>query len=141
MVTRRCKDAAAAYFDAQVELVAAARQAHNAGLIVTELHTSWLDTPSEEAVIQARVEADQEADHSEQVNDAVNMIMDTLHRNGYQPTLHIEDVEVHGPPVSVKNDALGHTQSTSTRDLSGSAGNGWSGLLIRGGHLGTRPGL
>ena len=91
------KDAAAAYLDTQVELVVAARQAHDAGLAVTELHTSWLDTPPEEAVIQARVEADQEADRSEQVNDAVNTILDALRRNGYQTTLRIEDVEVHGP--------------------------------------------
>jgi hypothetical protein len=54
-------EAAADYLDAQVELVVAAWEAHNAGLTVTVLHTSWLDTPPEEAVIQARVEADQEA--------------------------------------------------------------------------------
>lgn len=79
------KEAAAAYLNAQVELVVAARQAYDAGLIVTELHTSWLDTPPEEAVIQTRVEADQEADRSEQVNDAVNTILDALRRSGYQP--------------------------------------------------------
>jgi hypothetical protein len=38
------KEAASAYLDAQVELVVAARQAHGAGLAVTKLHTSWLDT-------------------------------------------------------------------------------------------------
>ena len=52
-------EAAAGYLEAQVVLVVAAREAHGAGLAVTELHTSWLDTPAEEAVIQARVEADQ----------------------------------------------------------------------------------
>jgi hypothetical protein len=41
---------------------------------VTELHTSWLDTHPEEAVIQARVEADQEAARSEQVNDEITKI-------------------------------------------------------------------
>ena len=51
---------------------------------VTELHTSWLDTPPEEAVIQARVETDQEAERSEQVNDAVNKILDALRSNGYE---------------------------------------------------------
>lgn len=77
------KQAAADYLDAQLELVVAARLAHDAGLAVTELHTSRLDTPSEEAVIQARVETDQEAVRSEQVN-------------GYKPALRIEDVEVQG---------------------------------------------
>ena len=90
------KDAAADYLEAQVELVVAARFAHDAGLAVTELHTSWLNTPAEEAVIEARVEADQDAGRSEQVNDAVNTILDALRSNGYKPTLRIEDVEVDG---------------------------------------------
>ena len=47
-------------------------------------------------MIQARVETDQEADRSEQVNDAVNKILDALRSNGYEPALRIEDVEVHG---------------------------------------------
>jgi transcriptional regulator with XRE-family HTH domain len=90
------KEAAAHYLDAQLELVVAARLARDAGLTVTELHTSWLDTPPEEAVIQARVETDQEAARSEQVNDSVNKILDALRSNGYEPALRIEDVEVHG---------------------------------------------
>jgi transcriptional regulator with XRE-family HTH domain len=93
------KEAAAGYLEAQVELVVAAREAHDAGLTVTELHTSWLDTPAEEAVIQARVEADQEAERSEQVNDEINKILDALRSNGYRPTLRIEDVEVHGEDI------------------------------------------
>ena len=39
---------------------------------------------------------DQEAARSEQVNDAVNKILDALRSNGYEPALRIEDVEVHG---------------------------------------------
>jgi transcriptional regulator with XRE-family HTH domain len=90
------KEAAADYLEAQVVLVVAAREAQDAGLAVTELHTSWLDTPPEEAVIQARVEADQEAERSEQVNDEINKILDALRSNGYQPVLRIENVEVDG---------------------------------------------
>jgi hypothetical protein len=60
---------------------------------VTGLHTSWLDTPPEEAVIEARVEADQEAARSEQVNDAVNKILDALRSSGYDAALRIEDVD------------------------------------------------
>ena len=73
-----------------------ARLAQDAGLAVTELHTSWLDTPPEEAVIEARVEADQEAARFEQVNDAVSKILDALRSIGYDPALRIEDVEIHG---------------------------------------------
>jgi hypothetical protein len=47
-------------------------------------------------VIEARVEADQEAVRSEQVNDVINKILDALRSNGYEPALRIEDVEVHG---------------------------------------------
>jgi hypothetical protein len=36
-----------------------------------------------EAVIEARVEADQEAVRADQVNDAVNKILDALRSNGY----------------------------------------------------------
>ena len=90
------KEAAAGYLDAQVELVVAAREAQDAGLTVTELHTSWLDTPPEEAVIEARVEADKEAVRSEQVNDAVGKILDALRSSGYEPALRIEDVEIDG---------------------------------------------
>ena len=63
---------------------------------MTELYTSWLDSPPEEAVIEARVEAGQEAERSEQVNDAVSKILDALRSNGYEPALRIEDVEIHG---------------------------------------------
>ena len=90
------REAAAGYLEAQVVLVVAAREAHDAGLTVTQLHTSWLNTPPEEAVIEARVETDQKAARSEQVNDAVNKILDALRSNGYEPVLRIEDVEVHG---------------------------------------------
>lgn len=77
-------------------LLVAAREAQDAGLAVTELHTSWLDTPPEEAMIQARVEADQEAERSEQVNDAVEKILNALRSNGYERALRIEDVKMFG---------------------------------------------
>ena len=77
-------------------MLVAARRAQDAGLTVTELHTLWLNTPPEEAVIEARVGADQEAVRSEQVNDAVSKILDALRSNGYEPALRIEDVEIHG---------------------------------------------
>jgi hypothetical protein len=66
---------------AQALAVVAARHARDAGLAVTELHTSWLDTPLEEAVIQARVEIDHEAERSGQINDAVAKTLDALRSN------------------------------------------------------------
>lgn len=90
------KEAAAAYLDAQIDLVVMAHSAHEAGFTVTELHTSWLTTPPEEAVIQARAEAEHDAVRSEQVSDEVDKILDALRSNGYKPVLRIEDVESHG---------------------------------------------
>jgi transcriptional regulator with XRE-family HTH domain len=90
------KEAAAAYLEAQFQLVYAAREAHDAGLTVTELHTSWLSTPPEEAVIEARVEAGHETERSEQDSNEVNKILDALRSNGYEPTLRIEDITYDG---------------------------------------------
>jgi hypothetical protein len=111
--------AAANYLDAQLELVVTARLADDAGLAVTELHTSWLETPPEEAVIQARVEADQEEARSEQVNDAVNMIMEALRGHGYKPALRVKDVEVHGGgPVPGGNPAQENNSRQCRRSCS-----------------------
>jgi hypothetical protein len=58
--------------------------------------------PPEEAVIEAPVEIDQEAERSEQVNDTANKILDALRTIGYEPALRIEDVEIQGAgPVPV----------------------------------------
>lgn len=89
---RALKAAAAEYMEAQVQLVFAARQAHDAGFRVTELHTSWLTTPPEEAVIEARVESYGEQARHEELNDEVNKILDALRSSGYEPHLRIEDI-------------------------------------------------
>jgi hypothetical protein len=91
------KEAAGAYLEAQVQLVYAAREAHDAGYAATELHTSWLTNLPEEAVIEARVEAATESAHSEEHNDEVNKILDALRSNGYEPVLRIEDITYYGP--------------------------------------------
>lgn len=52
------------------------------------------------------METDQEAVRSEQVNDAVNKILDALPSNGYKPALRIEDVKIHsGGPVPERTPA------------------------------------
>ena len=97
---RAVKEAAAAYLEAQIELAVAAREAHDAGLTVTELHTSWLTSPPEEAVIEARVEEEHEAASEEPLNDEVVKVLDALRSNGYEPILRIEDITSEGgdPP-------------------------------------------
>ncbi len=94
------KEAAAAYLEAQVQLLFAAREAHDAGLGVTELYTSWLTTQAEEAVIEARVDQGHEATLSEHLNDEVEKILSALRSSGYEPIMRIEDITYHegGPP-------------------------------------------
>ena len=90
------KAAAADYIEAQYEVLVAARHAHDDGVTVTELDTSWLSTPPEEAVIQARIEtyrADAEVDH---VSDEVGKVLAALRTAGYEPLLRIEDIEITG---------------------------------------------
>jgi transcriptional regulator with XRE-family HTH domain len=93
------KEAAAAYLRAQIDLVVMAHDAHEAGVAVTELHTHWLDTLAEEAVIEARAEAEYDAVHSEQVSDDVGKVVDALRSSGYKPVWRIEDVEFHRGPL------------------------------------------
>jgi transcriptional regulator with XRE-family HTH domain len=88
------KQAAADYLESQVQLVYAARMAHDAGMGI-QLYTSWLTSPPEEAVLEARVEAAHEATRTEQLNDEVEKILDALRANGYQPHLRIEDITFH----------------------------------------------
>jgi transcriptional regulator with XRE-family HTH domain len=97
------KEAAAAYLEAQVQLVYAAREAHDAGHPANELHTSWLTSTPEEAVIEARVEAGREEARSEQLNDGVTKILGALRSSGYEPVLRIEDIEYHdGGPLPAR---------------------------------------
>lgn len=96
------KKAAAAYIRAQYDLLFIASAAHDAGVTVTELDASWLDTAAEQAVIEARIEDQHEAAQGEQVHEAVGKVLDALRAAGYEPALRIEDVEVHrGGPAPV----------------------------------------
>jgi hypothetical protein len=90
------KAAAADYLRAQVDLVFAAREAYDAGFPVTELHTSWLTTPPEQAVFESRIEVRHEGELGDYRFDEVNKLMGALRTSGYEPNLRIEDVTVHG---------------------------------------------
>ena len=90
------KESAAAYLQTQIELAFAAREAHDEGLAVSEIHTSWLSIPAEQAAIEARIEADQEEAQARQVDDAVGKVLDALRTVGYEPAVRIEDIEYEG---------------------------------------------
>jgi transcriptional regulator with XRE-family HTH domain len=93
---RAVKAAAAAYLNAQAQLAFAARESQDAGYGASELYTSWLDSPPEEAVLEARVEYGNEDRLSEHLNDEVGKILSALRSSGYEPVLRPEDIEYHG---------------------------------------------
>jgi transcriptional regulator with XRE-family HTH domain len=106
------KAAAAAYIEAQVVALVAARSAHDDGVTLTELDTSWLGIPAEQAVIEARVEGDQQDAQSEHIHDEVSKIMAALRTTDYQATWRIEDVQVEpGGPLGVWTPGASGTQT------------------------------
>jgi hypothetical protein len=90
------KAAAAVYIEAQFEVASAARHAHDDGVTVTDLDTGWLSTPPEQAVIEARIETDQEDAQAQVVYEEVGKVLEALRSAGYHPTLRIEDIEIVG---------------------------------------------
>lgn len=79
------KEAAAAYLREQIDLSFVVRTAQDAGLTVTQVHTSWLDIPAEQVVLEARVEsAHEDKVHTHQIEE-VNAILAALREHGYAP--------------------------------------------------------
>lgn len=75
-------------------MVLAVRQAQDAGLDAFRWR-GWLDIPAERAVIEARVEADREAEILEQRDEKVEAVLAALREQGYT-TWRPEDVEFNG---------------------------------------------
>jgi transcriptional regulator with XRE-family HTH domain len=88
------KEAAAVYIEAQLNLAYAVHLADNAGVAVREMHTVWLNTLAEQAVIEARIEMNKADAHGQQISDEVYKVMDALRTTGYEPTLRVEDDEI-----------------------------------------------
>ena len=80
------KEAAAAYIETQLNLAFAVHKAHDAGVAVREMHTVWLNTLAEQAVIEARIEMNKADAHGQQISDEVYKVMDALRTVGYEPT-------------------------------------------------------
>jgi len=79
-----------------LQLLIEARAAHDDGVAVTELDTSWLGVLAEEAVIEARIETGQQEAQSEHIADQIGKVRAALRNAGYEPALRIEDVEYSG---------------------------------------------
>ncbi|SES28845.1 Helix-turn-helix domain-containing protein [Lentzea xinjiangensis] len=88
------KAAAARFFEAQVNVVVAVREAQDAGLD-TERWNGWVNIPAERAVIEARVEWNREDDILERREKEVEAVLAALRQHGY-PLIQPEDVEFGG---------------------------------------------
>jgi transcriptional regulator with XRE-family HTH domain len=95
------KEAAAAYLQAQDEILAAARDARDDGAAVTEPDTSWLAIPAEQAVIEARVQADQEYARTRHLDSEVTKVVNALRAAGYEPALRLDGAPATGSPPGI----------------------------------------
>lgn len=89
------KAAATAFLEAQLHVSLAVRTARDAGIAVSQLHTSWLDIPAEQAVVEARVEFASQDESRQREFEEVTAIMATLREHGHAPPLP-EDWVVEG---------------------------------------------
>jgi transcriptional regulator with XRE-family HTH domain len=90
------KKAAAAYLDAQIQLLYAHREARDAGVPVRQMYTAWLETPAEEAIIEVRMAEAYEDQHQEQLSARVGQVIDALRSTGYEPLLRVDDIKYSG---------------------------------------------
>jgi transcriptional regulator with XRE-family HTH domain len=79
------KAAAAAFLEAQLHVSLAVRHARDDGIAISQLHTSWLDIPAEQAVIEARVESAGQDESRQREFDEVSAIMAVLREHGHAP--------------------------------------------------------
>jgi transcriptional regulator with XRE-family HTH domain len=113
------KVAAAAFLRAQIDLSFVVREAQNAGVTVTEVHTSWLDIPAEKVIIEARVESAHEDDDRMRELEEVNAIMEALREHGYAPPRPEDWVDDGGEPATGGVDDAAQAEVTeSTADAS-----------------------
>lgn len=79
------KAAATEYLRAQIDLSLVVRLARDAGLEVDNRWRGWLEAPGEKAVIEARVQFDEQDARLEQQHQKVAAILETLREHGHEP--------------------------------------------------------
>lgn len=94
------KEATTAYLRAQAEVAVAAHEAHEAGVAVNSLWTSWLEEPAERAVIEARIAYDREDTVLQDLHDTVSTIMAAIRASGYEPVINLDDMRTVGPDTA-----------------------------------------
>ncbi len=106
------KTATTAYLEAQIEVAFATREARDAGVPVGLLWTSWLETPAERAVLEARIEEQEHDSMLERIDDAVRQIIEALRDRGFEAILDPAAIEYEdGPPPQT---TAPHSEPTDT---------------------------
>lgn len=92
------KAAAHDYLRAQIEVAVSVHEARAAGISVRELWTAWLDMPAERAAIEARVEFEQEDVARDQLEAAVEQVLQALRAGGFEAIIDPDSIE--GPEAT-----------------------------------------
>ena len=90
---KQLKDTAAAYIETQVNLTFVIRDAQDAGMAISDVWTSWLSVPAERAVIEARIEGDDEDEVGARVAEQVDDILRVLREHGHEAVLDPARIE------------------------------------------------
>jgi transcriptional regulator with XRE-family HTH domain len=92
---RAVKQAAADYLEAQIQLLYEVHNAREAGVDVRLVNTAYLDTPAEEAAIEARIDSAHDDFHAGQKAESIVKVLDALRAAGYKATFNLDDIQVH----------------------------------------------
>jgi transcriptional regulator with XRE-family HTH domain len=92
------KTAATAYIDTQLNLTVVIRDAQDAGLTVSDLWSSWLNTPAERAVIEARIEDDNREAAAVRIDEEVDRVLQALRDHGHEAILDPAEIEADEDP-------------------------------------------
>ncbi len=115
---RQLKVATTAYLEAQIEVAIAVREARDAGVSVRSLWTTWLKTPPERAVLEARIEEQEHDAMLERIDDAVGQIIEALHDRGFETILDPAAIEHGGGPLHPDDGPHGESTETGARTTS-----------------------
>lgn len=88
------KAAAHAYLEAQLHLAVSVREATDAGHAVSEFRRTYLDTPAEQAAVEARIEAEHADQDRERIDDTIIKVVDALQAQGYAAMIDPDDIRI-----------------------------------------------
>lgn len=90
------KTAAQQFLHAQTEVAMLVHDVRAAGGDEGPLWGTWVQTPAERAVIEARIETERHDEQVEQLDDEVDKLLRAFRDNGYQPLINVDQITLVG---------------------------------------------